>query len=284
MRSKRLPNESPRLLDDVHALMENHRYRNFVLTGSSARKLQRGASNLLAGRALLRKLAPLTSKETDFELTPEQCMTYGQLPYCVTLPNDEARAEYLESYVQTYLTEEIRGEGIVRNFAPFARYPDVAALAAGTPANISALARDAGVARDTVRGYLDIFEDTLLGSWLPAYRPRAKVKEVARPKFYFFDTGVLHAAAGGFRQPTPSDWRGVLMEHWIHHELASFLEYSRSKGTLGYWRTASKSEVDFVWWYGEKVVGIEVKAAKTIRSRQLQGIRSLSENRPLAVS
>ena len=89
----------------------------------------------------------------------------------------------------------------MRNIGSFARFLDVAALAAGTQINMTGLARDSGISRDTVRGYFSVFEDTLLGSWLQAYRPRAKVKEAVSPKFYWFDSGVLNAAAGAFWQP-----------------------------------------------------------------------------------
>jgi predicted AAA+ superfamily ATPase len=110
------------------------------------------------------------------------------------------------------------------------------------------------------------------------------VKEVASPKFYWFDAGVLHAAAGGFRQPLPSDWNGTLLEHWIHHEIRSFLDYSRSRGDLGYWRTPSGSEVDFLWWYGETMVAVEVKAGRRYKPEFRAGIRSLSEGKKLRSS
>lgn len=172
----------------------------------------------------------------------------------------------------------------MRNAGSFARFLEVACLSAGQRANLSNLGRDAEVGRDTVRSYFSIFEDTLLGTWLPAYRPRAKVKEVGSPKFYWFDAGVLHAAAGGFRQPLPSDWDGVLLEHWIHHEIRSFIEYSRARGDLGYWRTPSGSEVDFLWWYGDTAVAIEVKASRRFKPDFVSGIRSLAEGRRLRSS
>lgn len=117
--------------------------------------------------------------------------------------------------------------------------------------------------------------DTLIGSWLPAYRPRAKVKEVALPKFYWFDAGVLNAAAGAFDQPMPSDWEGVLLEHLVHHELRAFMQYNGVKGSLGYWATPSGGEVDFVWWNGKRMVAIEVKAGRRYRSEFRSGIRAL---------
>jgi predicted AAA+ superfamily ATPase len=266
---------APKLLDEVHYLMEEEGYRKFALTGSSARKLKRGSANLLAGRAILRNLYPLTSTETGTSVPVAQRLRYGSMPLSVTAEDDAAREDFLRAYVTTYLAEEIRAEGLVRDLGGFSRFLDVAALAAGQTTNISALSRDAGVARQTVQGYFDVLVDTLIGDWLPAYRPRAKVKEVALPKFYWFDAGVLHAAAGGFDQPLPADWEGVLLEHLVFHEIRSYMHYNNVKGSLGYWRTPGGSEVDFVWWRGAEMAAIEVKASRRFRSEYLAGIRAL---------
>ena len=266
---------APRLLDEVHYLMEEKGYRKFALTGSSARKLRRGAANLLAGRAILRTLFPLTAAELDFSVPTAQRLRYGSMPLSIVAADDGAREDYLRAFVTTYLAEEIRAEGLVRNLASFGRFLDVAALAAGQTTNVSALSRDAGVSRETARGYFEILIDTLIGDWLPAYRPRAKVKEVAQPKFYWFDAGVLHAAAGGFDQPLPADWDGVLLEHLILHELRAYMHYHNTKGSLGYWATPSGGEVDFVWWQGSMMTAIEVKSSRRFRREYRAGIRSL---------
>lgn len=265
----------PRLLDEVHFLMEEKGYKKFALTGSSARKLKRGAANLLAGRAVVRNLFPLTAAETEFSVPASQFLHFGGMPLSVNAPNDEAREDFLRAYVTTYLAEEIRAEGLVRDLGSFHRFLEVASLAAGQKTNVSGIARDAAVSRETVRGYFEVLVDTLIGDWLPAYRPRAKVKEVALPKFYWFDPGVLHAAAGGFDQPLPGDWEGVLLEHLVHHEIRSHLHYHAVKGSLGYWATPSGSEVDFVWWHGRNVVAIEVKSSQEFRREWKNGIDAL---------
>lgn len=263
------------LLDEVHFLMEEKGYRRFVLTGSSARKLKHGAANLLAGRAVMKQLFPLTSREISFSAPADQLMRFGLLPLSVTAEDDEAREDFLRAYVTTYLAEEIKAEALVRNLGSFSRFLAVAASAAGQRTNVSGIARDAGVSRETARGYFDVLVDTLVGTWLEAYRPRAKVKEVALPKFYWFDSGVLNAAAGAFDQPMPAEWEGVLLEHWLQHELRSYLHYAGVKGTLGYWATPSGSEVDFVWWRGAKVVAIEVKHGTKYRPEYRNGIEAL---------
>lgn len=269
----------PRLLDEVHFLMEEKGYKRFALTGSSARKLKRGAANLLAGRAVMRKLFPLTSQEMNFSVPARQRLRYGSMPMSVTAPNDRSREEFLRAYVTTYLSEEIKAESLVKNLGSFSRFLEIASLAAGQTTNVSNIARDAAVSREAARGYFEILVDTLIGQWLPAYRPRAKVKEVALPKFYWFDPGVLHAAAGGFDQPPPAEWDGVLLEHLVLHEIQSHLHYANVKGSLGYWGTPSGSEVDFVWWHGQKTVAIEVKHGRRYRREYKKGIEAFLTGR-----
>jgi len=265
----------PKLLDEVHLLMEEAGYKRFALSGSSARKLRRGGVNLLAGRAIVRRFFPLNATEMSFAVPTAQRLRYGSMPLSVNAEDDEAREEFLRAYVTTYLSEEIRAEGLVRDLGGFSRFLQVASVMAAQTTNVSAIARDAGVSRETTRGYFEILVDTLVGDWLPAYRPRAKVKEVALPKFYWFDAGVLHAAAGGFDQPLSADWDGVLLEHLVLHELRSYLHYNGVKGSLGYWATPSGAEVDFVWWRGREMVAIEVKSARRYRREFRSGIKSL---------
>lgn len=271
----------PPLLDEIHFLMERHGYKKFVLTGSSARKIKRGQANLLAGRAVIAKMFPLNAFEIDFSLDPKTIMEYGLLPLSVLAKSLADKETFLKAYVDTYLREEIKYEGIVRNLGSFSRFLEIASLCAGQQVNMSNLSREAEISRDTVRSYFGVFEDTLLGSWLPAYRPRAKVKEVVSPKFYWFDCGVLNATAGAFQQPMPSDWNGILFEHWVYHELISFYTYCRAKGSWGFWRTPSGSEIDFLWWYGKDFVGIEVKASKKFKKEFLNGFHSFQKGKPL---
>lgn len=268
----------PKLLDEVHYLMEEKGYKRFALTGSSARKLRRGAANLLAGRAVLRNLYPLTMAETGHSVPIDQLMTFGALPMSVNAPGDDAREDFLRAYATTYLAEEIKAEGLVRDLGSYSRFLEVAALAAGQRTNVSGLARDAGVSRETTRGYFEVLVDTLIADWLPAYRPRAKVKETALPKLYWFDTGVLNAASRAFDQPHPADWNGILLEHLVLHEIRAYLHYRGIKGSLGYWATHGGSEVDFVWWRGNTMVAIEVKSSKRFRREFTAGIRALRDS------
>lgn len=266
----------PGLLDDVHDLLTRHPTRwRFALTGSSARKLRRGDVNLLAGRAITRRLFPLTMVELGMRPSIDDMLRFGGLPLIRTERTHAVRVELLEAYVDTYLAQEIRAEALVRNLDGFSRFLEVVALANGQVTNIAGIARDAGVARPTVQGHFEVLTDTLLGAWLPAWRPRAKIKEVGHPKFYFVDPGLVRALARRLREPLESTERGTLLETLVFHELRAHLEYAAIGGELSYWRTPSGTEVDFIWTRGRSAIGIESKATQRWRSSDARALHEL---------
>lgn len=257
----------PALLNEVHDLLSTHPRRwRFALTGSSARKLRRGEANLLAGRLVGRHFFPLTADELDVPIDLDDVLRHGMLPLVRTAGSASERVDLLEAYVETYLAQEIRAEALVRNLASFTRFLDVAAQMNGQIANLSGLARDAAVARPTVQGFFEILEDTLIMTRLPAWRPRARVKEVDHPKVYFFDPGVVRALAGRVREPLDEAERGRLLETTVLHELRAHIAAADIGGELSYWRTPSGSEVDFVWTRARRAIGIEVKASARWRA------------------
>lgn len=258
----------PLLLDRVQDVMARHgpQHYRFALTGSSARKLKRREANLLPGRAINRQFFPLVAAELGDDFEIDRALRFGTLPAIwAASATDRERVDLLEAYVHNYLTQEVRAEAIVKELAPFTRFLDVAAVANGQVTNVSGLSRDAAVARPTVQGYFEVLIDTLLGVWLPPWRPRARVKEVGHPKFYFFDPGVVRTITGRVRDPLSDLERGALLETYVLHELRAWIATSGCGGDLHYWRTPSGSEVDFTWTRTRRSVGIEVKSSSRWR-------------------
>lgn len=173
----------PPLLNEVHRAIEATR-RRFVLLGSSARRLKTATTNLLAGRAVLRTMYPLVPAELGRDFNLERVLRFGSIP--VVWQADDPRAA-LDAYVQLYVKEEIRGEALIRNLPGFLRFLPLAALFHGQVINIAGLARDAATARTTVQGYLEILQDTLLATLVPAFEPRLRVRERQHPKLYWVD-------------------------------------------------------------------------------------------------
>jgi len=273
----------PSLLNGVQDLLARHpgRFR-FALTGSSARRLKREGANLLPARVVNRRFFPLTADEMGFPADVEDLLRFGTLPAVRAEPDGRARVALLEAYVENYLAQEVRLEAAVRHLDAFGRFLEVAALANAQVTNVSGIARDAGVARPTVQGYFETLVDTLIGVWLPAWRARAKIKEGAHPKFYFFDAGVARALGGRLREPLERAERGPLLETFVLHELRAWINLSDCGGDLSYWRTPSGSEVDFVWRRAARAVGIEVKASDRWESDSGRPLRDLIEGRVVA--
>lgn len=263
----------PALLNEVHALIEDTGHR-FALTGSSARKLKRGQANLLAGRASVRHLFPLIHEEYG-SIPIEQVLRFGALP--AVLADPKHRMDILEAYAGTYLREEIKEEALTRNVPGYSRFLQVAALANAQVTNLANIARDSAVPRATVSTYFEILTDTMLGQFLPAWTAQARVKEVAHPKFYFFDTGVVRAIQGALHDRPTGAERGHLLETYLLHELSSHVSYRGIGGQWSYWRTNDGVEVDFVWQRGGQVVAIECKASDTWRKDDDAGLLALAD-------
>jgi predicted AAA+ superfamily ATPase len=217
----------PALLDEVHRLIESRRLR-FVLSGSSARKLRRGGTNLLAGRADMKRLFPLVSAEIGPGIDIDRMIECGSLPLAVTGGDPKA---FLRSYALTYLQEEIRAEALTRNLGGFARFLEVAAQQNAQLTNAAGIARDVGVSRQSVQNWFEILGDTLLGSWLPAWKLKRATKQVSHPKFYLFDSGVARALSGRLPYPCTPEERGGLLETLVHNELSAYLAHARRRGS-----------------------------------------------------
>ncbi|MCY4636695.1 MAG: AAA family ATPase [Acidobacteria bacterium] len=260
----------PALLNEVHRFIETRRLR-FALLGSSARKLRAAGVNLLAGRALKKTMFPLTAAELGGAFDLDRVLRYGSVPLVWT---SEAPRDVLEAYVQLYLREEIRAEALVRNLPGFVRFLPVAALFNGQVINIAGIARDAGVARTTVQGYLDILEDTLLVCRLPACEARARVRERRLPKLYWVDPGIVRAVKRQLGPVTPEE-RGPLLETWVLTTLRAHAEVQELYDELSYWAPhQSQAEVDVLLQREREFLAIEVKSTDRYHTGLLKGLRA----------
>lgn len=271
----------PALLDEVHALIFDFgdAYQ-FALTGSSARKLKKSHANLLAGRAIQRRMAPLTSAEMAGDFNLESVLKFGSLPRVMGLKSDAERVDYLATYVETYLKEEIQQEAAVRSLPSYHRFLKHAAVMNGFVVNLNNLSREAAVARSTLDGYFSILEDTLLGSFVEPIHLKAKVKEVATPKFYFFDCGVTRALRNDLREPL-GDEKGYQLETFLLNEMRAYSSYSQAGWEFYYWGTPSGNEVDFIIVDGRKKTGLEVKSSRTWKKEFGNGLKTLLEEKKI---
>ena len=268
----------PHLLNEVHRLIELRKLK-FVLTGSSARKLRKGGVNLLAGRALTRFMHPLTATELGGDFSLPRSLRFGHLP---SITSETDPADYLASYVRTYLREEVQQEGLTRNLQAFFRFLEAASFSQASTLNISETARDCGVNRKLVEEYFNILEDLLLAHRIEVFTKRAKRRMAVHPKFFLFDVGVYRAIRPKGPLDRPEEIEGSALETLIFQELRAVNDLNGLGYSLYYWRTADGREVDFIL-YGEKgIVAIEVKRSARIRTQEFKGLMAFSEDYPQA--
>ncbi|MDD9898123.1 MAG: AAA family ATPase [Candidatus Melainabacteria bacterium] len=270
----------PKLLDLVHQLIESSKIK-FALTGSSARKLKRGSANLLAGRAFMNHLFPLTSLELEDQFSLDDCLNWGSLPEIFHLETEEEKQEYLRSYAQTYLKEEIWAEHIIRKLDPFRRFLEVAAQSNCEIVNFSNIAKDVGADTKTVQSYYQILEDTLLGFLLEPYSKSIRKQQRQSPKFYFFDIGVKRSLDGTLSQKSLANTYayGKAFEHWVITEIYRLNHYLKKDFKLSYLLTKDQAEIDLIIERpGATTILLEIKSTTTVDDRSTRTLKQFKDD------
>ena len=255
----------PKLLNLAHRMIEKYGQK-FALTGSSARKLKRGTANLLAGRAFVNVLFPLTAREMGNLLVLYDVLRWGSLPKLLALASPEEKKAYLRSYCLTYIKEEIQAEQVVRRLEPFREFLNIAAQMSGKLINFSAIAREVGAHVPTVQTYYQILEDTHLGFRLPHFHRSIRKSQIESPKFYLFDNGVKNALEGSLDSiPAPAtSGFGELFEAFVIQELDRLNHYEQKDFRFSFYRTRAGTEIGLVLSKGQKIVLIEIKSSERV--------------------
>ena len=259
----------PKLMDEVHRLIEDKNLR-FLLTGSSARKLRRQGANMLGGRAREALMFPLTMLEIGKKVDLVRYLNYGGLPI---IYDSKSPIEDLKAYCKNYLTEEIKIEAAVRNYDRFVRFLETMSLSNGQELNYEGLSSDCGVPARTLEGHIEVLKDTLLGFELLPFSKTIKRKAIVRSKFYFFDTGVANFLAQRLPLAAGSTDLGTSFEQFIINEVRAYLSYHKKLSHLSYWRSRN-SEVDLIIG---KQLAIEIKYSKSFKPSMTEGLRHLRE-------
>lgn len=259
----------PLLLDEVHNLIENHNYK-FALCGSSARKVRKSGVNLLGGRAISYELFGFSAQELKDKFNLLKIINHGYIPnhYLSKEPKN-----LVNSYINNYLKEEIKEEGLVRKIQSFSEFLFNAALSDTELINYANISRECSVSLPAVKEYFQILVDTLLGRFLPAFRKRPKRRVIQSPKFYFFDVGLVNFLTKRNDLEPGSELFGKAFENWIFHELNSYNSYKEKYLDFSYWRLASGTEVDFI--INNMEYAIEAKSKRKITDNDLKGLREI---------
>lgn len=274
----------PKILDVVHELIESKGIQ-FILTGSSARKLKRGSANLLAGRALAFQLNPFTHLELNKDFDLKEALQFGLLPR-IYFPDphrpklkwtDEEKTQYLQTYARTYLREEIQIEQTVRKILPFRKFLEVAAQMNGKIIEYANISRDIGVDDKTVAEYFQILEDTLIGTLLYPYQQSERKRAGHKPKFYLFDPGVKRALDRTLSIPLQNGTGayGDAFEHFLILEFLKISQIINPDIRLSFFRTVEGTqEIDLIVEIpGQPNALVEIKSTRKVDQKTIAKLR-----------
>ncbi len=271
----------PSLLNTLQEMIDSNRFSiRFYLTGSSAAKLKRGKANLLPGRIHTYQLGPLCCGELSFNMDTKQAMETGTLPAVYLESSKEERMKTLRSYGATYLKEEIQIEALTRNIEGFSRFLFIVAQSAGHFLDLSKLASEAQISRQSAIRYFEILEETLIVNRCHSFSNIERKRLVQHPKFYFFDTGVLNALRGGFE--ATDDRKGGLFEHLFFNQLIASASSLDREICVSSYRTEHGAEVDFIVEWKKEIWAVELKASTHVGKNDLRGLMNFSRFYPKA--
>jgi predicted AAA+ superfamily ATPase len=273
----------PKILDVVHKGIEAHKIK-FALTGSSARNLKRGGANLLAGRAVERQLQSFSSIELGNKFRLDRAIKFGTLPkiWDEELPESEA-ADFLNSYVSTYLREEVAAEQLVRNLDPFRRFLVAAAQSNAKIINHSAIERDAGIPRKQSERHFEILADTLIGNYLHPFHNSIRRRQTQKAKFYFFDTGVVRAIQRltEFELESATFEYGNLFETMIINEFFKISSALKKNFEFSYLQAGESREIDLIVELPRgKPFLIEIKSSRKFDRKKVSALFDLKKEIP----
>lgn len=269
----------PDLLSVVHILIEKKRGWRFILTGSSVRRLKRQGVDLLGGRALKKIMHPFMACELKELFNLDDVLKYGLLPIRF---ESEDPLERLQAYITVYMEEEIKAEGLIRNYDLFPKFLQTMSFSHGSVLSTTSISRDCYVKRTTVSEWISILEDMLVCYRIGVFTQRAKRELSMRSKFYFFDTGVYRALRPKLIGDGGADMEGVVLEGLVAQHLVAWRDYSRSRNDVYFWRTRSGVEVDFIVFGDAGFWAIEVKNTERIREKDLKPLMAFSKDYPEA--
>ena len=280
----------PELFDAIQYLIDN-KEAQFILTGSSARKLRKSEANLLPGRIKRFYLDPFLFGELNLlkenylkqlkiinindrvNYTFADSLVFGTLPGIAAMEKEE-RGDFLRSYSEIYLEEEIRAEALSRKIGAFSRFLELAALESGTAPNLSKLSQESGVSVPTIKEYYSVLADTLIVERVDPYTKNSRKRILGSSRYYFFDIGVRNVLARLPLEPgLINAQKGVLFEHAIVLEIIRRIRTLKKNYKIYYWRTSGGAEVDLIIDIGERLIPIEIKSARKISLSDVSGLK-----------
>jgi uncharacterized protein len=268
----------PDLLSYLQVLVDEDRTPGkWILTGSQNLLLLESVSQSLAGRAAILHLLPLSRTEmrrfASYPMTLDETLLAGGYP---AIPDRGlSPADWLGSYVASYIERDVRTITNVGDLMTFQRFVELCAGRTGQLLNLSSLASDTGIAQPTAKAWLSILETSFLTFRLRPFHTNLRKRLVKMPKLYFHDTGLACWLLGirSVQQLRNHPLRGAIFETWVVSEIVKHRMNRGEHTGVFFLRDRHGTEVDVVVDRGDCLMAVEAKSGQTITEDMLRTAR-----------
>ena len=209
----------------------------------------------------------------EMQVLFEEYILYGGYPKVVLARSGDEKLEELREIFETYELKDVNILFDVANISAFRNLFKLLAGSVGGLLNVNELSATLGIGRDTVKRYLSVLENSFIVHMLPTFHSNIRKELTKMPKMFFMDTGLRNFALKNFTELGFRTDKGALFENAIFGELYKNLAVIEQ---LYFWRTISKTEVDFILT-GEQNVAIEVKFTPKIGFKQPSGLKAFGK-------
>lgn len=296
---------APELFLAIKAEVDKNRTPGrFLLTGSANVLLLPQMADSLAGRMEIIELWPFSQSEINqkpFDLIERlftgsflnqytfnrndfiECLTKGGFPEVQTRNSERRREAWFDSYLTTILQRDVRDLANIDGLTELPKLMQLLAARNGSLLNMAELSRSSGIAQTTLKRYLALLETLFLIRQVPAWASNLGKRLQKSPKLFLSDYGMTAHLQGlsAVSLQASHGLPGDLVESFVHAELAKHQSWSTLRTNLMHYRTTTGVEVDCVLENRRnQLIGIEVKAAATVTSKDFNGLRHLRDTTP----
>lgn len=245
-------------------ITDQFKYKQLILSGSSAFDLNSSIQESLTGRKWSFNLFPVSWKEWQdhvgylkSEQDLENRLIYGFYPDVL---NHSFRAdEVLDELVESYLYKDILNYAGIRKPDAIKKLVQAISYQVGQEVVYKEVGDLVGLDPKTVSHYLDILEKGFVIFRLPAFSKKLRNEIRKNQKIYFYDNGVRNAVIKDYNPLVNRTDKGALWENFLISERLKQLRYAKRNTRMHFWRTKQQQEVDFVEVSGSDITGYEFK-------------------------
>jgi hypothetical protein len=262
---------TPDLFSYLQEIVDNSKQKGkYILTGSNNFLLQQNISQSLSGRVGYMNLLPFSISELKsggFNVDDDNQLLFNGF-YPPIYDQEINSADWCRNYLRTYVERDVRQIKNITDLIIFERFLRLCAGRVGQELNMSAMANETGIDMKTIQSWIGVLENSFVIYLLRPYYQNFNKTIVKRPKFYFYDTGLVCSLLGIASQDQLLQHyvRGSLFENMIIAEMIKNRSHLGENINLYYWRDKTGHEIDIVIDDAGKLLPIEIKSGKTINS------------------